>query len=256
MKQLGRVKHCKFDTTDGFMKFNKFELEYNKINMYVGQNGSGKTVILKMTWAFTMIMNSIIITTKMKLPLNNKGCKIILDGTFSDFDLTGSIHYEFECGSTLLMKFDKGEVIDTVPVYNIDIEPQTPPIFMSTDTRLLNDTIKYLKTKFALGIINTIDKFTEMDIKSILSIYKLYDVMFMEGLLAKIPKMTPRDYHDLNVDLLKFDENFDTITFMLIDNTKQDILYTTTKVKDVSVSRLGNGHQSLITMMLGAKLYM
>jgi hypothetical protein len=29
-KQLGQVKHVKFDLTDGFMKCNKFEIEYIK----------------------------------------------------------------------------------------------------------------------------------------------------------------------------------------------------------------------------------
>jgi hypothetical protein len=208
-----------------------------------------------MTWAFAMIMNSIIMAEIMKQAINNKEFKFILDGTFDNFDLTGSIHYEYECGSTILIKFDEGEITDCIPTYNINIKPQGPPIFMSTNTRLLTDIIRYLKFKSALGITNGINKMQDHEYKQISNAYKMYDIFFMEGLLAKIPKMKPMDYHDLNVDLLKFDDKFDPITFMLIDTTKQDILYTTAKVKDVSVSRFGNGHQSLITMILGTKLY-
>ena len=49
----------------------KIDIDFNKINIYVGQNGTGKTVLLKLAWFGTYITSNKILEERGFLPQNS-----------------------------------------------------------------------------------------------------------------------------------------------------------------------------------------
>ena len=46
MKNINNIKSLGFDMSDDSIPFKKFEIEFNKISIIVGQNSTGKTFLL------------------------------------------------------------------------------------------------------------------------------------------------------------------------------------------------------------------
>jgi len=261
-KTLGHVKHMKISNTGPGMleQFKNLDMDFNSLIILVGHNGSGKSLILKLTWALSTILNNIIISDVHKIPVRDdiKMAKFILDNTFTNQDITGDIHFEFECGSTLLIKMLKGDIIDCISTYNSNLQPTGQPQFMSTNIRLFTNIVAYLKFKKALGISNDMSKFTEDELKKLCDMYRIYDIIYMELLFRKIdsgiisqPSLKLGELPKLNEMINKFDGFNLEIADITMDYANSDIMYKDASNNVKSLTSLGNGHQSIINMFLG-----
>lgn len=262
-KSFGTVKHLKMsNTTDGFTKGMDFDIEFNMLSLFVGKNGTGKSVILKLTWIVSTILNNIIAANKHKLPITDFKplSQFYFDKSFDKQDITGDIHFEYTCGSTILIKLDKGKVIDIIPTYNVDLEPGGQPQFMSTNIRLFDGIVNYMKLKKMLGITNSMDKFTDIELNKLCDMYKIYDIIYMEMLFKKIDSgivnLIEPKVGNTETNLSKTLKNFEgfnkdvDIEDVIMDYNTPDILYKD-KSGTKSVTTLGNGEQALLNMFLG-----
>lgn len=258
-KHLKGIKSIKLDLTDGFCPIQtETEIEMNKISMWTGHNGVGKSVILKFNWALATILNNCIINDKYKVATDlGKMIQFTLDNTFSDQDCTGEISGNFECGSFISIKLEKGKLVDFETTYEADISPCNQPIFMSKDTRTFTEVIRYLKFKKAIGINCGISSFSEDQLFKICDMYKLYDILFMEMLFMKIDSKVLNHVEPMlgetKSELEKAIDSFNikrSIKDISIDYIKSDITFNENG-KINSMSSLSAGEQSLLMMFIG-----
>lgn len=239
------IKSLELDITSP-VKFNT-TIEYNEISIFVGKNGIGKTFILKLVWALSNVFNGVIFAhQKGAMVTTKETAQFFLDNTFDNQDINGKIKLNLKDGS-LIINMDKGKVIDSkyvLPMMQLkDYEP-LPATFMSKTSRTYSDLIQYLKFKDMMGITN-IGKEEEM--KKVLKMYKLYDVLFFEKSIIKYSagfNMPPNFLKKLQDD---FEINRDIQTIK-IDNL--DVVYIDSTGKQTSMSILSAGEQSLINILI------
>lgn len=175
---IGNVKNLKmeFETPE---KFN-FDIEYNKLNIFVGTNGSGKSFINKLVWFLSTvtIYNSEI---KKDPKFNNPNyAQFVLDNTFDDTkSITGNCTISFESGSETYIKIDKGEVIDFKVSIIDNGKKEGLPKYLSTSIRTFDDIKRYLLIR------DTLDTLNEDLMKKMLKFYKIYECFTIESLIAK-----------------------------------------------------------------------
>lgn len=224
------------------MNFGKIQM--NQLNLYVGQNGSGKSLILKNQWLLGMIAQYYIVSLTNNNVNIEKEISYLFDKTFDANNFTGEIIGEFD-NLYLSFKMDNGKCISFNANTNKELELGNPPIFMSKDMRTISDMVKYLKTKKMLKI----NSMTQEGIDKILEMYKIYDYAFAEMFLLKINGYQCKQ--DVKDALKSFDLKFtlDNIYVDEIGCTIKSVDSVTNKVIDLSI--LSAGEQSLIVMILG-----
>lgn len=223
------------------------------LNLLVGANGSGKTLILIQNWIVNYITNSYLFG-KTTIEETTKGLQLLFDKSFDHNDFTGHIHGEFEY---IHIDFD----IDNGQVSNLvftcigcdtkDIIPNGMPLYMSTSTRLFTAINQYVKFKKAIGITTPIEKMTECDFMKLCESYKIYDIFFMESRLTLLSnpyfKMSSPTTVALK-DAFKKD-----ITHIFYDQNKGEIQVTELKdgkPETYPVTRLSSGEQAMLNMLI------
>jgi len=131
---------------------------------------------------------------------------------------------------------------------------------MSTNIRLFDGIVNYMKLKKMLGITNSMDKVTDIELNKLCDMYKIYDIIYMEMLFKKIdsgivsliePKTgnTETNLAKILKSFTGFNKDVD-IEDVIMDYNTPDILYQD-KSGTTSVTTLGNGEQALLNMFLG-----
>ena len=93
----------------------KIDIDFNKINIYVGQNGTGKTVLLKLAWFGTYITSNKILEERGFLPQNciqEDFVNHTISKVFDEVDFNGKMVFTFENNLTTTLIFEKGICID------------------------------------------------------------------------------------------------------------------------------------------------
>ncbi len=249
-KQIGNIKSIELDITKP-LQMTTQEMTMGQIMILVGTNGTGKTFILKMIWALTTQVMHYVHSRSSKIPFDiNLNMQFLLDNTFTDNNITGTISIYYELYSSLMtVVCEEGKVISCKITVDEDVEAGTQPVFMSKETRLMSDIIQYIKVKKMIGLAPGMVT-NETDFKKLLEMYRIYDIILIEQLLLGIEHKTTPDFIKKFNDRMKtFDEEF-SIQDIKVDYVKSDIIYTDDKGVESSTARLGAGHQSLMSMIL------
>ena len=224
----------------------KIDIDFNKINIYVGQNGTGKTVLLKLAWFGTYITSNKILEERGFLPQNciqEDFVNHTISKVFDEVDFNGKMVFTFENNLTTTLIFEKGICID-ITYSNLTKENKvTNILFMSKELRLFTELVRYLKLRKRVNGTERIMSPTAFE--EILEDYKIYDALVAEKLINDLPLDFPEEFGKMLVDNYDFKStptrlsvDLEACSFLLeySDNTVENVL------------RLGAGHQSILNM--------
>lgn len=236
-KNTGNIRQLKIHITDPIKM--EMDIEMNKLSVFVGANGTGKTFILINTFAISSIAQAIVLH---KFPPSTLSlvAQYIYDNCFTDQNINGTISAEFENGPAISIEFDKGKVKNLTYDAFDDVEQPIRVVFMSSQFRTFNAISGYLQMR---KMIYRGDQ--EQYMKEALDMYKLYDVMVIEGLIAKMPLMLDKTM----LDLFKSYDITEEITGVSVDLDKCDF-YTVGPKGNKYMCTYGSGHQSVFNMFL------
>ena len=224
----------------------KIDIDFNKINIYVGQNGTGKTVLLKLAWFGTYITSNKILEERGFLPQNSIQEDFVnhtISKVFDEVDFNGKMVFTFENNLTTTLIFEKGICID-ITFSNLTKENRvTNILFMSKELRLFTELVRYLKLRKR---VNGTERIMSPDaFEEILNDYKIYDALVVEQLLQNLPLEFSEEVSKTLVDVYNFKSSptkllidLETCSFLLeySDNTIENVL------------KLGAGHQSILNI--------
>lgn len=233
IKELGQMTQLNVDI-DQPMKL-KTDLDMNALNLYVGKNGSGKSLILKMTWALATIMTFKINRAKISESEILQIAQYVWDNTFEDNNfngLVGAIHpggkisLGFKNGKLESMNIDVAESIANVSV----------PLFLSVTMRTFDEIERFFKLQDEIGI-DSMPKY-----------YRLYDSVYAHKMKQSFEAGIIAD--DKIKDSLKNFEldKYDIVSF---GYKNEKFIFTNSKGEERSMSSLSKGEQSLLNMKLG-----
>ena len=157
------------------------------IALYVGQAGTGKTFLLIMQWMLGTL-GGIYLASGKSMAEYEKALQFLLDKSFDDQKFTGKIDAVFEY-LELSFELVDGKVkdLDIILTDNsVQVEPEGMPVFMSKNTRLFTEVVKYLKTKKLLGMKGAITLYDDKKLIELCDVWKIYDILFIERMLQRL----------------------------------------------------------------------
>ena len=238
---LGNIKDVTIKTTHP--QLNMDTLAFNEaLNLFVGKNGTGKTFLLITTWVCTCVINY-----KIDAGSNPIDLKPIADfiakNSFDDYqNIEGEIKCTYTTGASISITLSKGSVSSVIANLPSTVGITTMPVYMSSAMRLFDSIDLYLKVR------SSINKTKETEVvEAMLGFYKLYDIMYVERLIARSPiKIDDEDRARLESYGIKgeFDSlNVNsTCSVIMIDGTQREL------------SSYSHGEQAVINLILGTKL--
>lgn len=211
------------------------EIELKSLAVFVGQNDSGKTLILKIAYALATIGCSPANPVKME---PKQGAQFIFDNVFTDQNFNGSLKAIYTEGS-VTVELHEGTVVN---VEITDLANPLPMIFMSTDMRTFDQMCLYLRMREQAGADPVIF------MKTMLGAYRLYDVTYMESLIARCPITFPDSLRNTLKSGFDFKES---ITALEVDLEKCEFHAVLEDGSKKNVATYGKGHQAILNMFLG-----
>jgi ABC-type dipeptide/oligopeptide/nickel transport system ATPase component len=251
---LGQIKKLEvsFEDTTGSFKFNNDPsntLELNALTIFVGVNGSGKSMILKLNWLANFVTFSNLIAKESEIEKEYVGddyfMQMCFEKTFRDAeDLKCKLKAYFSCGSTMSFEYDKGTILQYDINFAEDVDDGIKPIYMSSVTRLLSSIEDYIE--FKKDLRERFDTQEEIIAKKMLEKYILPDLTYLEFRSHQLSEgiTVPTDLGERFVKDFEFD--FKPLLVYLED----DKIHIRTDKGVKKVRSLGAGHQALLTMML------
>lgn len=243
VKSLGNVMNLNLELTEP-TQIHIDSMDLNSLNLLVGQNGSGKTMINKVIFLASFV-------TVIDLALRNgetppefapfaeldKFAQYVFDNTFTEpTELSGKVVVHFENGS-FTCDVEKGNLSRIIAAYDQDITEGTYPKYMSTVTRLFSSME---------AILAMSDKMPD----DVLKYYKLYDIMHCVRMrhFAKNISTLDEDW----IKIFKEGHDFDVVA-LKYDDVQGKFLYVDSKGVTRLVTTLGAGHQSILNMFIGVR---
>ncbi len=234
IKDLGNLQMLHLDI-DQPIKM-KVDLTMQSINLYVGKNGSGKSLILKIIWALSTIMVFKVNKKCSDIELEQVA-QYVWDNTFEDNNFTGAIK-AIHIGGNIGINLRDGKVILISVNIAESIKECSTPIFMSTTMRTFEEIERYFKLQDKIGI------------DSIPEYYKLYDSIYANKIKDQFEKIIFVD-EKLEESIKKFEmDKYGIKEFFLKD---EKFMYLNDKGEEKQMASFSKGEQSLLNMMLGAK---
>jgi predicted ATP-binding protein involved in virulence len=248
MSSLGHLNTITIELNQPF-KLNIPEMQHRELMVLIGKNGTGKTFVLKLVWVVTMQLYMKLIAKKIGVPYNDKeNLQFLMDHSFTDNNMDGKLKFMYGVGDIINITMENGKVADVTYLLDENLTEGTMPIFMSKETRLFSDIVRYLKFRKTLGIDPGV--LNEADTLKLLELYRIYDIMYMEQLLQNIEQnTTPKLIELFNKHMHGFDEHFILETLRV--DYKAGMIYIKQKDKpEEHIDKLGAGHQSLVNVIL------
>lgn len=238
MKALGAITHMDLDLQEPINM--RFDGDVNKIMILVGQNASGKTLVLKTQWFMQMAMNYMIATDdEAHRP---QYMQWLFENTFEKPEqFSGSTKATWG-DFYLMLHFKKGEITSIEGALHNEIA-LTNPIFMSKSIRTFDDQRRYMKIrkKFSpkMNIVLADD-----EARGMLEFYKLYDILYMEAMVRHFAK-GQRPSRLFNEHLSKFD--VEPITELKLSLEDGEMYNQAQPMTSMSA-----GQQSIVNMTIGS----
>lgn len=225
------MKELKFKLND--IKFDG--IEFNNINMFVGQNGSGKSLVNKLTWLSHMIANTIIISKEHNLGDNNLLIedlirKTLYDSETIELEVLANFHKGF---INIIFKENKLSFLD----YDLEKYEISKPNYLSTNTRQFNQITQILNNdKLIKGEYKKVEDVLvpAYDLLASLLFKQSFDNKFVEFRQDSVERF--KEHYNLDIIALKCNEDN---TFTMKDSSG----------KERSCYTLSNGEQALLVMM-------
>lgn len=241
---------------DDFLQVQNMDI--NNLNLLIGYNGTGKSVILKLNWLFGMFHNIIIISK-----LNNivdqeltKSFNYLFENTFPETDWNGILEYQLTTDESCHFKLKDGKIESFVHFNYTSESEMLQCIYMSKDTRTFNSLDAMLAFRKMLVVQakeEGLFKLNGLISQEMSKTYKYHDVQLLEIYLYKCNSYTytkeeiesfSTNYNIHNIHRLYIDE--DKCKFVVEFVEKKDDGSTNIKIK--SASLLSAGEQSIINM--------
>ncbi len=215
----------------------------NNMNLYVGKNGTGKTLVLTLTWIISYITQGQVAAQVHKHPfLLREFAQYVFDHSLSEpQQFSGTVKAVFESGAVLDMLLEEGK-ITYLDVSGLEgINQPIPAIYMSSNMRLFSSIQMYLKMRKMTGKTDHMEIVAEM-----VKHFKLYDITLVERMIHRCPiKIDPR----IKEALAGFDIKED-ITEFGVDLEHCDFYVILADGEKKWMTSYGNGHQSVFNMFI------
>jgi len=234
----------------------KVDVEYQQLTLLCGTNGVGKSFSNKLTWAMVFAFNTIIVQNVHNIKLNEAFSdedllQFVLDNTFDDQDFSGKVRY-YSTDKILdvphyIIEFTltDGKVSDLIIDMPTGAMPSGTPTYLSKETRQFAYLDRYVTMKDLLGVK---DLATFEDLAKLCEHFRIYDLFAMEGIIEKFPKVSTI----LEMVNKTSPEMLEELDIVSIECEKKGICYTNSDGAQKKVSTLGDGHQALLIMFIGA----
>ncbi len=216
--------------------------DMRSLMILVGQNGVGKTFMLICTWYLSNLVQNAIISKKLGHNIDPiLSAQYMWDHCFdSPGTMTGKLLAEFEYGPNITVEVNAGKVtVCDIYIPNNITEPQNV-IFMSKGMRTFDAMDMYLKLRA------NVNGSTEQIFMEMFKYYKLYDIMYVEALINRMPIVVDSL---LEARIHNFDDTIHIDQFCV--DTKACYFYTIDKSGIMKkLCTYGAGHQSLFNMLI------
>jgi predicted ATPase len=244
---ISSIKSIYFDI-DEPIKLDKLTLTQNKITVYIGANGSGKSFIMINLFCIQTLLGSLFMSGKdISDPVKRTLAQDIWDSSFDDQNINGVIEGEWGYVS-IRITFVKGDVIKVEHTDLSIITDVAPVIYMSSHMRTFNAISMYLKMRKNLKeSCQPTHALSEELLLKLKSLFKLYDIIYIEGIITKIPIHLSKESKDR---LLVFDTSFLEFDKIDVDFENCDFIITKSNGDVIKASTLPKGHQSILNMFL------
>lgn len=224
----------------------KDEIEFNKsLNVFVGANGSGKSVILKSAFALSYIGSAYSIMKIKGISVKDYELRELAEfaftKTFDDFNSSGECYATYTNGSKITVKFTLGKCTFVEVILAEDnIIPKVT--YGPSSMRLFSSYENYLKFR---GMLSTNTVLTESEVSKMLDTFKLYEVVLGESLVAKSPI-------DVSSYTALYEEpyNIKPISYIEVDLVKAQVLARYPDNTTTRLSTLSSGEQSVVNMFM------
>ncbi len=236
-KDIGHAVRLTTDLNGGLNMVNT-PIDLNMLNILVGANGTGKTLILKVVWLMNMITQLII----NKAPDLESGAQFILDNTIPENKSFGYIRMEYESGAGVELSMLNGGVVGVGHSNIKEGMTMGAPIFLSAAMRLFSSMKWYLRAR------KDLETSKPEFIATLCKDFKLYDILYIERLIHKMPFKID---HNM-IPMLSMSEK--TADIKLVEVGDDDFIITDSKGAKYPASHLSNGEQSILNMALGSGL--
>lgn len=224
-------------------ELNITNMEHKALSILIGANGSGKTLVHRSTFLLNYLSYNLF---KNPLSPNKLNKEMAVDdsvevyselinyyanNTYEDFDFTGELGIEYDCGSYLKFSFEDGIVNDLDYDFKDEFKPFRPK-YMSSETRLFKAIDAMLKTRKMVLKDNPID--TPDYVIKMQETFKLPDLQLLEDYIHYVPikvieklQNSLNNYVDdntsglANIDLIDIDDAKDKFYLIYKDGTKK-----------------------------------
>lgn len=223
------MKELKFSLDD--FKFDG--ISFNELNLFVGNNGSGKSLLNKITWLSHMIANAILIAEEHNFNkeelIKDLIRKTLYDSQIFELDILANFHKGY---INIRYSEDKLIFLD----YNLENCEITKPNYLSTDTRKFNQITQILNNK---ALYEKYDRLEDVLVPA-------YDILF-----SQIYKETFKDkWVNFNQESInRFKEHYKIDIVALKCNEDNTFSYKNSSGEEKSCFTLSNGEQALLVMM-------
>lgn len=258
-------------------------MEFQNLNMMVGQNATGKSFLLKLAWLSQMVpyiaskqenvMNSSLQQLKstgqvpedfvmteeeekeMFHDMVHKQMDYFIRNTFTesenvDFEFTAETESINEDGKVLIgrctMIFNQNE-LETLYLTG-EGRLSSVPVYMSNEMRTFSAMDRYVVSRIQLfGTEKRFTAETGLDyLKDLLELYRIYDLLAVERLIANSPFSIPSQIKE---SLKPFD--LQDIEYIDVDMQRKCFVYKKTDSDEIRpISTLSSGQQAVLNIVL------
>lgn len=236
----------------GSISFDIESIDINQVSLFVGANGTGKTMIMVLMYVMCEIAKVRQSPSPMLAELVNDYSNFITDACISDFNSTGVIRCNFTEDKFIEVTYDSGKVTNV----ECDIDSKeyvTPYVSFSSKNLRTFDSIKvYLSMR---KMANTSfpgrkAKNPQLFIAQMLGAYKLYDVMYVEEVIENCPiELTEK--HKTVLSEFSIDS---TSKRFIFDEDKCDFFFEFEDGSLKALTTYSAGEQSIINMFVANKM--
>lgn len=247
---LGHLKSISMEMDSPKMKIENLDL--NALSMLTGQNATGKSFVLTMSWYVSWVANAIIVRYNSENVRNLPGVEEMITeitefGASKSFDvpLTGCIQVEYESGLYIKITFEEGKCKDVFFTGNIMNMSCQITTFLSANMRTFESIHMYCK--FRKNIVSP-ETPAEIAIMQMCDYFKLYDVMYIEKLIERSPIYLDKQRTESLAGLIG-EEKAAEIKFIAFDKEADKFWAGNGKTKKY-LEQYSKGEQSMINMMI------
>lgn len=234
-------------------------LEYNRLTLMTGLNGTGKTLLNKLMWASYTFFNMKLVEKVTGIKDTEKSdtevFQYIMDNTFDDQDFEGEFEYAMRDELLKVAFYSFKFEINDGKVSNLDFSWPDDAMYggsatyLSKEARDFGFVERYLKMKKMMGIENLTGW---ADLEKLGEWFKLYDIFAVEQNLPKFEKAG---------EMLKMITAMGggkelmggmDLVDIKVDKEAGRLYYINSKNEQKGLTTLGAGEQSIVMMLMSA----